>query len=83
MVPRLGMPADFPVASPDISKHSVDFCHTHRIERGRQILASNCTEFSTFGGESLKSDGTLDKLAKKYLADAWGADPTKIPYIKP
>lgn len=33
--------------------------------------------------ESLKSDGTLDKLAKKYLADAWGADPTKIPYIKP
>jgi ABC-type amino acid transport substrate-binding protein len=30
-----------------------------------------------------KQDGTLDKLAKKYLADAWGADPTKIPYIKP
>lgn len=33
--------------------------------------------------ESLKKDGTLNKLAQKYLADAWGADPTKIPYIKP
>lgn len=33
--------------------------------------------------ETMKSDGTLDMLAKKYLADAWGADPTKIPYIKP
>ncbi len=33
--------------------------------------------------ESLKKDGTLDKLATKYLAEAWGADPTKIPYIKP
>ena len=32
---------------------------------------------------SLKADGTLDKLAEKYLADAWGADPTKIPYFKP
>ncbi len=33
--------------------------------------------------ESLKKDGTLDKLATKYLAETWGADPTKIPYIKP
>jgi polar amino acid transport system substrate-binding protein len=32
---------------------------------------------------SMKDDGTLDKLAKKYLADAWGADPTKIPYFTP
>jgi polar amino acid transport system substrate-binding protein len=33
--------------------------------------------------EEMKKDGTLEKLAQKYLADAWGADPTKIPYIKP
>jgi polar amino acid transport system substrate-binding protein len=33
--------------------------------------------------EALKKDGTLDKLAAKYLAAAWGADPTKIPYFKP
>jgi polar amino acid transport system substrate-binding protein len=32
--------------------------------------------------QSLKDDGTLDKLAEKYLAQAWGADPTKIPYYK-
>ena len=28
-------------------------------------------------------DGTTKKLAAKYLAAAWGADPTKIPYFKP
>lgn len=33
--------------------------------------------------QAMKDDGTLDKLAKKYLADAWGADPTKIPYFTP
>ncbi|HET7912349.1 MAG TPA: ABC transporter substrate-binding protein [Pseudolabrys sp.] len=33
--------------------------------------------------ESLKKDGTLDKLSAKYLAAAWGADPTKVPYFKP
>jgi polar amino acid transport system substrate-binding protein len=31
----------------------------------------------------MKDDGTLDKLAAKYLSAAWGADPTKIPYLKP
>jgi polar amino acid transport system substrate-binding protein len=33
--------------------------------------------------EALKKDGTLDKLAAKYLAAAWGSDPTKVPYFKP
>jgi polar amino acid transport system substrate-binding protein len=33
--------------------------------------------------QSMADDGTLDKLASKYLAAAWGADPTKIPYLKP
>jgi len=33
--------------------------------------------------DSLIKDGTLQKLATKYLAEAWGADPTKIPYFKP
>ncbi len=33
--------------------------------------------------EALKADGTLDKLSAKYLAAAWGADPTKMPYFKP
>jgi ABC-type amino acid transport substrate-binding protein len=33
--------------------------------------------------EDMKKDGTLAALSKKYLADAWGADPTKIPYVKP
>jgi polar amino acid transport system substrate-binding protein len=32
--------------------------------------------------QSLKDDGTLAKLSAKYLAQAWGADPTKIPYFK-
>ncbi len=31
---------------------------------------------------ALKADGTLAKLTEKYLASAWGADPTKIPYFK-
>jgi polar amino acid transport system substrate-binding protein len=32
---------------------------------------------------SMKDDGTLEKLATKYLSEAWGADPTKIPYFTP
>jgi len=31
----------------------------------------------------MKADGTLDKLASKYLAAAWGTDPNKVPYLKP
>jgi polar amino acid transport system substrate-binding protein len=33
--------------------------------------------------QSMIDDGTLNKLASKYLAAVWGADPTKIPYWKP
>lgn len=33
--------------------------------------------------EDMKKDGTLAGLSKKYLADAWGADPAQIPYLKP
>jgi polar amino acid transport system substrate-binding protein len=33
--------------------------------------------------DALAKDGTLQKLATKYLAQAWGADPTKLPYFKP
>jgi polar amino acid transport system substrate-binding protein len=33
--------------------------------------------------QSMIDDGTLNKLAQKYLAEAWGADPTKISYWKP
>jgi polar amino acid transport system substrate-binding protein len=33
--------------------------------------------------QDMKTDGTLDKLSGKYLAQAWGADPTKIPYLQP
>ncbi len=33
--------------------------------------------------EAMKADGTLDKLSAKYLAAAWGADPTKVAYLKP
>jgi polar amino acid transport system substrate-binding protein len=33
--------------------------------------------------QSMKDDGTLNALAKKYLAEVWGADPTTIPYLKP
>jgi polar amino acid transport system substrate-binding protein len=32
--------------------------------------------------QALIDDGTLKALAAKYLAAAWGADPTKIPYFK-
>jgi polar amino acid transport system substrate-binding protein len=31
---------------------------------------------------AMQKDGTLKKLAQKYLAAAWGQDPTKIPYFK-
>ncbi|MBX6321547.1 MAG: amino acid ABC transporter substrate-binding protein [Rhodospirillaceae bacterium] len=33
--------------------------------------------------EALQKDGTLAKLSAKYLAEAWGADPAKIPYFQP
>jgi polar amino acid transport system substrate-binding protein len=32
--------------------------------------------------EALKKDGTLNQLAAKYLAAAWGTDPTKVPSFK-
>lgn len=32
--------------------------------------------------QAMADDGTLKMLTKKYLAAAWGADPTKIPYWK-
>ncbi|MBV9786229.1 MAG: amino acid ABC transporter substrate-binding protein [Acidisphaera sp.] len=42
----------------------------------------NEATFDKIIGE-MKADGTLDKLASKYLAAAWGTDPTKVPYLKP
>jgi polar amino acid transport system substrate-binding protein len=33
--------------------------------------------------QALIDDGTLKSLSAKYLAGAWGADPTTIPYFKP
>jgi len=33
--------------------------------------------------KALEDDGTLAQLSAKYLASAWGADPTKIPYFEP
>lgn len=33
--------------------------------------------------QSMADDGTLKMLTQKYLAAAWGQDPTKIPYFKP
>ncbi|WP_245446274.1 ABC transporter substrate-binding protein [Metarhizobium album] len=33
--------------------------------------------------EDMRKDGTLDKMASTYLSDIWGADPTKVPYLKP
>ncbi|TXI03477.1 MAG: amino acid ABC transporter substrate-binding protein [Rhizobium sp.] len=33
--------------------------------------------------EDMRADGTLAKLASTYLTGIWGADPTKIPYLKP
>jgi polar amino acid transport system substrate-binding protein len=32
---------------------------------------------------SMIADGTVQKLGAKYLAAAWGKDPSSIPYIKP
>lgn len=32
--------------------------------------------------QSLIDDGTLQKLSAKYLAAAWGTDPTKVPYFQ-
>jgi hypothetical protein len=33
--------------------------------------------------QALIDDGTLKKLSAEYLAAAWGADPTAIPYFQP
>jgi polar amino acid transport system substrate-binding protein len=33
--------------------------------------------------QSLQDDGTLQALSTQYLAKSWGADPAKIPYLKP
>jgi len=33
--------------------------------------------------KALQDDGTMKALAAKYLAAAWGTDPTAIPYFKP
>lgn len=33
--------------------------------------------------QSMLDDGTIKHLAGKYLAEAWGADPTAIPYFQP
>ena len=33
--------------------------------------------------DALLKDGTLRQLSAKYLAAAWGSDPSKIPYLKP
>ena len=33
--------------------------------------------------QSMLDDGTIKKLAGKYLAEAWTADPTAIPYFQP
>ncbi len=33
--------------------------------------------------DALIKDGTTAQLSAKYLAAAWGADPTKVPYFKP
>ncbi len=33
--------------------------------------------------QSLKNDGTLTALSAQYLAQAWGVDPSKIPYLRP
>ena len=33
--------------------------------------------------QSMLDDGTVKKLASKYLAEAWGADPTAVPYFQP
>lgn len=33
--------------------------------------------------QSMKDDGTMEKLGGKYLAAAWGKDPAAIPYFNP
>jgi polar amino acid transport system substrate-binding protein len=33
--------------------------------------------------QSMIDDGTMSKLADKYLAAAWGRDPAKVPYFNP
>ena len=33
--------------------------------------------------QSMIDDGTMSKLADKYLAAVWGKDPAKVPYFNP
>jgi len=69
------------------------------ISNGTQVVVGQYNTGETYGAlypkdsanganfdkiiQSLIDDGTLAKLSAKYLASAWGADPTKIPYFKP
>jgi polar amino acid transport system substrate-binding protein len=68
------------------------------ISNGTQVVVGQYNTGETYGAlypknspnaanfdkiiQALIDDGTLAKLAAKYLAAAWGADPTKIPYFK-
>ena len=49
------------------------------------IYPKNSTNAATINTiiAALINDGTLKQLSSKYLAAAWGADPTKVPYLKP
>jgi polar amino acid transport system substrate-binding protein len=67
--------------------------------KGRFVVAGQFNTGEVYGGiypkgskngpvidkviKELAADGTLAKLSSQYLAAAWGADPTKIPYFKP
>ena len=33
--------------------------------------------------QSMIDDGTMSKLAEKYLAAVWGKDPAKVPVLQP
>ena len=66
---------------------------------GAQVVAGQYSTGETYGAlypkgsanednfnkiiQALIDDGTLKKLSAKYLAAAWGSDPSTVPYFQP
>lgn len=57
----------------------------HTGEQFGAVYPKGSADEATFDKiiQSLKDDGTLDKLSAKYLAPVVGSDPAKVPYLNP
>ena len=70
-----------------------------KASNGSQVVAGQYATGETYGAlypkgspnedafnkiiQSMIDDGTLKKLSAKYLSEAWGSDPSTVPYFQP